>query len=159
MRFRVIDGCPVPASIAPYIAIVLHTAGQQASSIYRGTDARAILERHGKHDQAWLYANLPAGVANPPGRSSHELRSDGVSFAGPIGRRLEEWQVGVDSGADTAAARDHITRAAAAHGWVVKHPYSAGVELHHWNWAKRPRPRGLKQRLRIVRLRASLPRR
>jgi len=157
MRFRLIDGCPCPESIAPYVYVVLREAGQSANSIYRGEDAAALLHRHGKHTQAEIYATYPPGVANPPGRSSHELRSDGAAFPGPVGRRLEEWQIGVDSGSDSYPDREAIERAAAKHGWVVKHPYSAGVELHHWNFRLQPRPRNVFQAARISRIRHSLP--
>ncbi len=156
MRFCVIDGCPVPASIAPYVARILKRAGQQANSIYRGEDARALLRKHGKSTQAELFRTLPAGVANPPGRSSHELRSDGTAFAGPVGRRLQEWQVGVDSGSDSRADARRIEAAARSYGWAVRHPYSAGVEQHHWNFVRRPRPKNARQAFNLVRERRAL---
>ncbi len=158
-RFRVIDGCPCPASIAPYVARILKRAGQDANSIYRGEDARELLHRHGKRTQRELYRDLPRGVANPPGRSSHELRSDGAAFAGPVGRKLQEWQIGVDSGSNTRAAARAIEWAARSYGWEVRHPYSAGVELHHWNFVRRPRPRNPRQLYNLVRERAALPKR
>lgn len=159
-KFRVVDGCAVPASIAPYVYLVLRRAGQTANSIYRGTDAAHILERHGKHTQAWLYENLPAGYANPPGRSTHELRSDGVAYSwAPVGRPLEEWQQGVDSGSDTQADRQAIVRAGHFYGWSIRHPYNAGVELHHWNFGRRPIARTARTRARVIWLRARLPRR
>lgn len=156
-KFRVIDGCPCPASIAPYVARILKRAGQDANSIYRGEDARALLHRHGKHTQAEIWSAAPLGVANPPGRSTHELRSDGVAYAGPIGRKLQDWQVGVDSGSNTPAAARAIERAARFYGWKVRHPYSAGVELHHWNFVQRPRPKNPRQLLNLVRERRALP--
>lgn len=158
MKFRIVDGCPCPASIAPYVYLVLREAGQSASSIYRGSDAAALLHRRGKHTQAEIHRLMPT-ISNPPGRSQHELRSDGNANAGPIGRQLEEWQVGVDSGTNDQAAQDRVTAAAHRLGWKVRHPYSRGVEGHHWCFAKQPKPRSIKQRARIIRLRATLPRR
>lgn len=157
MKLRVVDGCPCPASVAPYIARILDRAGQSANSIYRGEDARALLHAHGKHTQREIFQSSPPGVANPPGRSTHELLSDTRAYAGPAGRKLAEWQVGVDSGANTTRDRDAIQRAARELGWPVKHPYAAGVELHHWNFVKRPRPRNPRQYLHIVRARRALP--
>jgi hypothetical protein len=62
MNLVLIDGCPVPASIAPYVKLVLDHAGQQAQSIYRGQDAAALLHAHGKHTQAEIHAMCDAGV-------------------------------------------------------------------------------------------------
>jgi hypothetical protein len=149
-RFRVIDGCPVPASIAPYVYIVLRDAGHTASSIYRGDDARAILHRHGKRTQAEIHRDMPA-ISNPPGRSQHELRNEN-------GQPLAEWQIGVDSGTDSSRDKRAINAAAARNGWATHHPYKRGVEGHHWQFLRRPKPRDLKQRARIIRLRATLPR-
>ncbi len=156
MKLAIVDGCPVPASIAPYIARVLKAAGQDANSIYRGEDAKMLLHKHGKSTQAELFAKLPPGVANPPGRSSHELRSDGKAWPGPIGRRLDEWQVGVDSGSDSASDAVALTRAAARMRWPVKHPYKTAAERHHWNFVRRPRPRNPVQARHIVAERAAL---
>jgi hypothetical protein len=158
MKFLVIDGCPCPASIAPYVYLVLRQAGQTASSIYRGSDAATLLHRHGKHTQAEIHAMLPA-ISNPAGFSQHELRSDGAGNPGVArGGRLSEWTVGVDSGGDDAASKARIEAAARHFGWLARHPYSRGVEGHHWCFAARPRPRSLKQRARIIHLRATLPR-
>lgn len=158
-KYLIVDGCPCPASIAPYIHTILRDAGQQANSIYRGEDAAGLLHRYGKHTQGELYRSLPLGLANPPGRSTHELRSDDVAYFGPIGRPLADWQVGVDSGTDAPLAKARIVRAAERHGWKVKHPYTAGVEGHHWNFAVQPRPKNLAQRARLIALRARLHRR
>lgn len=169
MKWRVIDGRPCPASIAPYVYIVLRDAKQTANAIYRGEDqaARVILHAHGGHTQAELEHATPEqrrawgiqGTPNPAGRSMHELRSDGVAKPGPVGRQLEEWEIGVDSGGNSSHDKRAINRAAARHGWTTYHPYSAGVEGHHWGFKKRPRPNSVRMRLRIIRLRATLPRR
>lgn len=159
-KYVIIDGCPCPYDIAPYVYLVLRRAGQTASSIYRGDDAAALLHRYGKHTQREIY-NDPAyaGKANPPGRSQHELRSDGIGNprVSP-GGVLQSWQVGVDSGADSYAARDAITRAAAHYGWHVKHPYDRGVELHHWCFSRQPHPNRFAHKVLIVAIRAKLRR-
>lgn len=137
MRYKVIDGCPVPRALYPFALEIKRLSGCTYQSIYRGTDVAGLLARQHppKHTQAWLYANLPAGTANPPGRSTHELRSDGVPYAGPIGRRLDWWQCGLDI--DDAHV-DAAIRAAAHHGWKLYRPYGAGVEYHHVNLHERP---------------------
>lgn len=160
MKFRVIDGCPCPASIAPYVALVLRGANQKASSIFRGNAAKAILHRHGKHTQAEIHRDpKTAAISNPEGESQHDLHSDASGNPGPVGRKLEEWEIGVDSGANNHKSKMAINRSAARHGWVTRHPYLKGVEGHHWCFKRRPRPKGLKQRLQIIHLRATLPRR
>jgi hypothetical protein len=155
VRLRVIDGCPVPASIAPYVYLVLRDAKQTANSIYRGEDAKAVLHAHGKRTQAEIHRDLPA-ISNPPGFSSHELRGDGVT--GPRGERLPEWAIGVDSGSDTQASMHALAAAAGRRGWTIWHPYKRGVEAHHWSFRRRPRPRGPKQLAHLVAARARLPR-
>lgn len=139
MKFRIIDGCPCPEDIAPYIYLVLHRAGQQAASIYRGEDAKALLHAHGKHTQAEIHQMFPA-ISNPPGFSEHELRSDGGPGKPPPRAVLPSWMQGVDSGGNDNASKHAIEAAAAHYGWVVVHPYSRGVEGHHWRFAKQPRP-------------------
>jgi hypothetical protein len=153
-NFLVIQGCPCNNMIAPYFALLVKEAGATVNSIYRGNDAASLLHAHGKHTQAELYATLPRGTANPPGRSTHELRSDGVAYAGPIGRELEWWQQGIDVN-DGDVRR--MKACAEKRGWVLAQPYQAGVEFHHLNFRHRPVPRGV-TRLRIIHLRRTLPR-
>jgi hypothetical protein len=141
--------------IAPYFALLAKEARATVNSIYRGSDAAAILHRHGKHTQAELYRTLPPGTANPPGRSTHELRSDGAAYAGPIGRKLEWWQQGIDVNDGDV---ERMMREARKHGWDLFQPYHSGVEFHHLNFRHRPVPRGA-TRARIILLRRTLPRR
>lgn len=161
MKFRVIDGCPCPASIAPYTDRVLKRADTPASSVYRGDDpaARPILHAHGKHTQREI-ANASAaqrrawgvtGTPNAPGNSEHELRRN---F-----KPIPEWQQGVDSGPNTNANRARVHAAAKHYGWTIVFPYDSVVEYHHWRFAKRPRPKNPLQFLHIVRERAALPKR
>lgn len=154
-NFRVIQGCPCNATIAPYFALLAKDTRATVNSIYRGDDAASILHAHGKHTQAELYRELPAGTANPPGRSTHELKSDAVAYSGPIGRQLEWWQQGIDVNDDDVA---HMKARAAHYGWDLKQPYTSGVEFHHLNFARQPTCKGL-LRVHIIQIRATLPRR
>lgn len=153
--FRVIQGCPVNVLIAPYFALLASETRAMVNSIYRGQDAAHILHAHGHHTQAELFATLPRGMANPPGRSTHELKSDGVAYNGPIGRQLEWWQQGIDVNDGDV---QHMIRAARKHGWQLHQPYAAGVEFHHLNFRTRPQAHGF-TRARIILLRSTLPRR
>jgi hypothetical protein len=141
--------------IGPYFALLAKEAKATINSIYRGSDAAWLLHRYGKHTQAELYATLPAGTANPPGRSTHELRSDGVAYGGPVGRHLEWWQQGIDVN-DGDVRR--MIKAAESHGWHLFQPYHAGVEFHHLNFYHKPVARRV-ARARIIYLRRTLPRR
>jgi hypothetical protein len=43
MSFRIVGGCPVNATLAPYIEILRRETGCTINSLYRGNDARALL--------------------------------------------------------------------------------------------------------------------
>jgi len=159
-KFRVVQGCPCPINIAPYIEIVTQDAKAMVNSIYRGADAERLLNAHGHSSQRQLYTGwierrpgyLPA---NPPGFSTHELRSDGVAYPSvPRSAELPWWCQGFDvNDADVP----HVKAAAARYGWEVWQPYSSGSEVHHLNFRRQPRPTR-RTAARIVRLRLTLPR-
>jgi putative peptidoglycan binding protein len=140
-RFVEIAGCACPAPLADPVRRVMAETGATPTSICRSSDPEcaAILHRNGKGTQADLvrdprrYGVL--GIPNPVGRSTHEQRSDGVAYSGPIGRRLKAWECGMDwpdaSIPDVMAA---FTRMRA----VPIHPYAAGVEYHHINLRRKP---------------------
>lgn len=155
MRAAVIHGRVVaPASIAPYIELVVDRAHQELSSVYRGEDQKPLLHRLGLHTQAEIHHLYPA-ISNPPGHSEHELRSDGHANPHvPDGGLLQEWQVGVDSGTDSDADKHAIEQAAAHFGWRVRHPYPRGVEGHHWCFSVQPHPNGIVSAARISAIRA-----
>lgn len=136
MKYDLVDCCPVPTKLAPVLRQIKNDTGCVYQSVYRGTDARVLLERCGKHDQLWLYTHLPRGVANPPGRSTHELRNDGVAYRLPAFVPLPYWCCGID--VDNAHVRAFI-QAAARHGYLaaITYPNSA-VEYHHVNFRKEP---------------------
>jgi hypothetical protein len=72
--------------------------------------------------------------ANPPGRSTHERRNDGVAFAGPAGMPLRYWQVGIDSTNSPLACQRARDR-----GWVATLTYPGSPrEAQHINFRKEP---------------------
>jgi len=157
--FRVIQGCPVNAIIAPYIWIVTNDCHATVNSIYRGEDAAGILHAHGHHTQAELYEMYLNGQgypANPPGFSTHELRSDGHAYPRvPRGDALAWWQQGFDvNDADVA----NVEAQAHKRGWWLFRPYQSGSEFHHLNFETKPIPRSPQTLYRIKRLRSTLPR-
>ena len=151
MDFRTIQGNPVDASICPFIAIVVNDAHATVNSIYRGDDAATILHKHGKHTQRELYDTLPAGTANPPGFSTHELKSDGVAYPWiPRGHSLLWWMQGFDVNDSDVP---HVKYQALTHGWHLFQPYPGGVEFHHLNFAAEPKTRNPMTLSRIARIR------
>jgi hypothetical protein len=164
-EYRVIDGCPARLTIAPYIAVLMADAKTVADSIYRGDDARAILNAHGKHSQYQLYHATAVeriawgidGQPDRPGESTHELLSDGRAYPHiPARERLAWWQQGFDVPTEDAS---RCIEVAHSHGWELFRPYDSGVEIHHLNFRSQPSPHSTRMRLRIIRLRATLPRR
>jgi hypothetical protein len=152
MRFVIVQGSPVPAKLVPILTRILRESGAQLQSAYRGPDAATLLHRLGKHTQTelyncWVRRQPGCNPANSPGHSTHELRSDGVAYAGPVGRKLAWWQVGLD--VDNA----HVARfiqTAARHGWKVHRPYPIGSEYHHVNFMKPPLIKRVKAHVRAV---------
>jgi hypothetical protein len=141
-----VQGCPVPRQLARIIRPALKASGATLTSCYRGSDPQGqrILHRNGKHTQAELYYgfvhHLPGFLpANRPGTSTHELRSDGAAYAGPVGRKLAWWQCGMD--VDDAHVK-RFERELRKRGVKVHQPYPTGSEFHHVNLSTRP-PRRL----------------
>jgi peptidoglycan hydrolase-like protein with peptidoglycan-binding domain len=141
MKFKVIDCCPAPAKLYPELLAIKQATGCTYASIYRGTSSGAAKYLTGgppcyKHTQAWIYANYPPGVANPPGRSTHECRNDGVAYPGPAYMPLPWWCCGID--VDDAHVQA-VCNAARARGWIVTVTYpGSAVEYHHVNFRKEP---------------------
>lgn len=150
-KFVVIDGCPVPYDVAPYIWLVLRRARQTAASVYRGSDpaARKILRKFGKHTQAEIHLMYP-DISNPEGFSQHDLHDD-------AGNPIPTWKVGVDSGSNSPADKRRIEAAARHYGLLAHHPYSRGVEGHHWQFARKPVADGVHlTKTRVILTRAML---
>jgi len=141
MKYAVVDSCPVPAKLAPVVKRCLEESGADLNSGYRGADAEHILNKYGKSSQAQLYQGYIMGKpgynpANPPGYSTHELRSDGVAYNIPKGMPLRYWMCGLDIG---GAGAEAFIKAARKRNWVVTITYPGNpYELHHVNFRKRP---------------------
>lgn len=140
-KYVIVQDCPVPAKLAPILRVLLAESGARLQSCYRGRDAEALLHAHGKSSQYELFAGWQDrrpgfNPANPPGRSTHELRSDGVAYPKvAVGGKLAWWQCGID--VDDAHATAFI-KAADRHGWFAWRPYPSGSESHHLNFRKPP---------------------
>lgn len=135
------DGTPVMRGLA----LILKDARNHGwKGTLQSADRReGVAERYGKKSQAQLYRMAQAGTgnpANPPGRSTHELRSDGVAYSGPVGRRLEWHQMGMDV-SDSGGLISTLLKL----GYRPFRPYSSGSEVHHVNLKTSPYKR-LKQR-------------
>lgn len=142
-NFVEIDGCPVPAELYSEIHRLKDASGAVLVSAYRGTDPAgvAILRANGKQSQAqlydgWIHRRPGYNPANPPGRSTHELRSDAVAYPGPVGRRLKGWQCGLDW-----QDIDEVMAAARRLSLPLVQPYADGRERHHANFTREPRAR------------------
>ena len=140
MRFEVVDGCPVPAALADEVRELKRLTGAALNSCDRSPEAEPMLRRLGKMSQRQLFDGFIAGLpgfnpANPPGRSTHERRNDGIAFPGPAGMRLRYWQVGMDWSNAPA-----VTDAARRRGWIATLTYPNNPrEGHHVNFRRLPR--------------------
>jgi GH25 family lysozyme M1 (1,4-beta-N-acetylmuramidase) len=147
-RTIAMDGTPVFWGLAaPLVEARSH--GWRGALL--SADRRAgVAERFGKKSQAKLFSCAqakqqrgfcPASCggdclpANPPGRSSHELCSDGFAFAGPVGRALPWFCLGLDV-SDSEQLLSILTRL----GYGVRRPYHTASELHHLNFTRDPGP-------------------
>jgi hypothetical protein len=139
-RYVLVDCCPVPEKLEQVMRACLHESGATLQSCYRADDVSALLARCGKHSQTWLYEHQGTreqpNPANPPGRSTHELRNDGVAYRGPAGMPLPYWCVGIDI--DDTHVQAFI-RAAAKHAWIATITYPGSArEYHHVNFRREP---------------------
>lgn len=157
-KLCLVRNSPVYNDIGPYIDIITTDAHASVNSIYRGDAAAHLLHKYGKHTQRELYQLFLLGQgnpANPPGFSTHELRSDGAAYPSVLrGHTLAWWQQGFD--VNDWDVKNVIAQAA-SHGWKVWQPYSAGSEFHHLNFRVKPRPTPHTIK-RIYDLRHNLPR-
>jgi hypothetical protein len=153
VRFEVIDQCPIPARLAPALLRIKQRTGATLNSCDRSPAAEPILRRFGKKSQRELFEGFRKGLpgfnpANPPGRSTHERRNDGIAYPGPAGALLPYWCVGMDW-SDARA----VVAAAGAEGFIATITYPNNPrEGHHVNFRKKPR---LRFRFRILREGAS----
>lgn len=137
------DGTPVFRGIAHVLAEA-RRAGWHGTLV--SADRRkGVAERYGKMSQfalwvGWLARKAGFNPANPPGRSTHELRSDGVAYRGPVGRPLAWWQLGLD-----VTYADELRKILRLKGYDVRRPYPDGREAHHLNFYRSPWPRWRKR--------------
>jgi hypothetical protein len=133
------DGTPVFRGLAH----VLHKVREDGwkGRLDSGDRRKGVAERYGKLSQFVLYVRWLArwrgyNPANPPGRSTHELHSDGVPYRGPIGRPLHWWQLGLD-----VTYAEQLVAILAHRGYRAFQPYRDGRERHHVNFRRNPWPR------------------
>ena len=146
LRTIAFDGTPVFWGLAKALKRARQHGWQgQLNSADR---REGVAERYGKQSQAKLYAcftNSEAtgscscsscNPANPPGRSSHELRADGSdAFPGPVGRVLRWWELGLDCSQSV-----QLVAKLGSLGYAVHRPYSSPSEAHHVNFKADPGP-------------------
>lgn len=142
MRYAAISGKPVPRRLEAELRAMGCGADITITSCLRTESAVWWARRNGLSLSSqvelwngWLRRLPGYNPANPPGHSTHELRNDGIAYAGWSGMPLRYWQVGIDNDNSPllcARARDR--------GWIatVTYPNSAS-ERHHVNFRKEPR--------------------
>jgi hypothetical protein len=131
----VLDGTPTMRGLA---ILLKHARRHGWQGTLVSSDRReGVAERYGKMSQAQLYRLFQRGrgnPANPPGKSSHELRSDGNRvFRTPAGQPLEWWQMGMDVGAPASLVYE-----LGGMGVKARQPYSSPSEAHHVNLTSDP---------------------
>lgn len=146
-------------------ALMLQDARDHGSTFRCASADRreGVAEHYGHMSQAALYRCFLAksrtgrcppechgncNPANPPGHSSHELRSDGTSFFArrgySSGERMPWWLLGLDvydTGADglDGPGADDLERDLKRLGYPITRPYfPAPRELHHLNCTASP---------------------
>ena len=140
MKFEVIDKCPVPAKLAPALQRIKSRSGASLVSCDRSPAAEPLLKQNGKMSQRELFEGFKAGrpgfnPANPPGRSTHERRNDGIAYPGPARTPLPYWCVGMDW-----SNAKGVVAAAKQEGFIATITYPGNKrELHHVNFRKEPR--------------------
>jgi lysozyme len=128
------------------VAMISRRAQAPVQSCARERAAEPLLRRIGKMSQRELFAcsqNCVAAChgncnpANPPGRSTHERRNDGVAYPAWVpGVLLPYWARGIDVRRDRVAAFCAEARRA---GWIVTATYPGSLaESQHVNFRKRP---------------------
>ena len=142
MRFELIDDCPVPAQLAPVILEIKRRTGATLNSCDRSPEAEPFLKKCAPPKQSqrelfdgWMRRVPGYRPANPPGRSTHERRNDGVAYPGPPGMPLRYWQVGMDW-----ESSDRVVEAAAQLRYTAHRTYpKSRLETQHLNFRKEPK--------------------
>lgn len=129
------------------VAGISRRANAPIMSCAREEKAEPLLKQIGKMSQRQLFncslncvpsCRGNCNPANPPGKSTHERRNDGVAYRTfRIGALLPYWARGIDVQRDRVPA---FIREAAEEGWLVTQTYPGSVaESQHVNFRKRPR--------------------
>lgn len=143
------DGAPTYWGLAkPLLLAREHGWGGRLDSSDR---RRGVAEKFGKMSQAALFDCMQRRIAlnrcpadchgncadaNPPGASSHEQLSDARGFAGPVGRQLAWWELGLD-----VDDSDGLLRILQQLGYQVHRTYPNNPkEHHHLNFTANPGP-------------------
>lgn len=125
------DGVPTQRGLALLLG---HARNRGWKGKLNSSDRRkGVAERYGHQSQAALYDGFRRGLpgfnpANPPGFSSHEMRSDGTALFGRRGRKLPWYRLGLDVDGD-----QQLERKLKALDVDVRHPYDTPSEAHHLN--------------------------
>lgn len=155
-RFVDVGGCAVPTAADMHLAVeyVMRRVGVAPTTVYRGNEpeARAILNRHGKHTQQQLWDASPAqraawgvmGVPNPPGQSTHEMRAAGIF--GPPTAPIPAFKVGQDWPPEAVPA---VIRAYAELGCDAFRPYPTSANERQHICCRRPPRFTMAQRLYV----------
>lgn len=119
---------------------------------YSGDRRYGVAEKYGKSSQKALYDGFVAGKpgynpANPPGFSSHELKSDGNPLYGPRGSSIPKFKLGLDVVSAPGGDSQRIVNFLNGHGYAAARPYAASNERHHMSFTKDP-AENAKKRLR-----------
>lgn len=114
-------------------------------TVASGDRRRGVAEKYGHQSQfalyqGWLRRRPGYFPANPPGFSSHELRSDGSRvYHAARGHKIPDFMLGIDAtshGESNSCA--HLVHWLNTHGYHAVRPYSAGSEAHHFSFTKSP---------------------
>lgn len=136
-----LDGTPIVRGLA---LVLLDARANGWKGRLNSADRReGVAEKFGKMSQKKLYECSMfcradcygnCNPANPPGRSSHELRGDGT--VGKTAAHLAWWQMGFD-----CSEADELRAVLRRLGYDAYRPYSNPREQHHTNLKANPKRR------------------
>lgn len=142
MKFRLIDCKPVPARLYDELVacgvgrdIHLNSCDRSQEGVSYARSQGCQLSSQQELWDGWVARRPGFNPANPPGRSTHERRNDGVAFAGPVGMWLPYYKVGIDNSNSPL-----LCQRARARGWVATLTYPGSArEAQHVNFRKEPK--------------------
>lgn len=132
------DGTPVFRGLARMLQDARKNGW--SGSLTSADRRRGVPEKYGKLSQyalymGWLARRPGFNPANPPGYSTHELRT-------ASGRPLPWWGLGMD-----VTESDELVRVLNRLGYSAYKPYSSPSEQHHINLRRNPRRNLIKRGL------------